>query len=402
MHVIVVASTLAVLAATFGSSGYVPVAPFLASKSEVGWLLSAQGLGCFVAIIPAGKAVDRMGSSYVLKVGMSILATSVLLSIMSPCFPVQLLGRICSGIAGSVMFNAAMAMIMENFQEPSRGEHIGTAIGLGTLGNCFGPSASGYVMSLCKAWDLTEPQVLPLLLPLFLLLPAFLSLLRVPEFDGPANLAESVLVDDNETKHTPWQAEVFGVYAAVGIKSWSIAALLANLFCSFGALVSAGTLDLHSHGFSAAAMGLASMPAGLAQVVMSRVGGQFCGTHDRRVFIMTASPLAVAVGLFGLVAFSSYLSGHVAVKVLLAMLFASAAMAAADAPSISAMAELASLHGRGYGEVVTATELAVTAGQAVGPILGVAVLQTAGFDTACLVLAATSTAVGLACAWLSR
>ena len=55
------------------------------------------------------------------------------------------------------------------------------------------------------------------------------------------------------------------------------------------------------------------------------------------------------------------------VVIVVAMVLSSLANALIDAPSISLMTELAFAHGIGNGEAVTASELAVTAGLALGP-----------------------------------
>mmetsp|Transcript_68178 Transcript_68178/g.172508 ORF Transcript_68178/g.172508 Transcript_68178/m.172508 type:complete len:109 (+) Transcript_68178:1-327(+) len=62
------------------------------------------------------------------------------------------------------------------------------------------------------------------------------------------------------------------------------------------------------------------------------------------------------------------------------------------------MGDLASMHKRGYGEAVTATELAVTAGQAIGPTFGALMQQLAGFNMLCLLLAAAAVLSGTGCA----
>ena len=49
-----------------------------------------------------------------------------------------------------VIFNSAMALIMEFFSEPKRSEHLGLAVGLGSLGNVAGPPCMGALFDTAR------------------------------------------------------------------------------------------------------------------------------------------------------------------------------------------------------------------------------------------------------------
>merc|ERR1711920_725112 len=163
------------------TAGYMPVVPFLVSKTGVSIILTAQGLGMFVALVPAGVAVDKFGSIPVLKFGISLLFLACLFSALSADLFIQVVGRILSGAAGSTMFNSAMAMVMEFFVEPERGANLGIVLGVGTMGNVIGPPIAGGLFAFCKARGMPEPQALPMLIPGVIVIAAVLTLRRIPQ-----------------------------------------------------------------------------------------------------------------------------------------------------------------------------------------------------------------------------
>merc|ERR1712039_383041 len=98
-------------------------------------------------------------------------------------------------------------------------------------------------------------------------------------------------------------------------------------------------------------------------------------------------------------AFTSFSPGNGVPCFVVAMCTTQIVMGIADGPSIGLMSSLAQERGRGNGEAVTASELAVTAGQALGPSVGAFVQQAAGFDYLCLMLSGCAAAVS-AIAWV--
>mmetsp|Transcript_84895 Transcript_84895/g.253040 ORF Transcript_84895/g.253040 Transcript_84895/m.253040 type:complete len:411 (+) Transcript_84895:78-1310(+) len=399
MDAVVLTCVLAIFAATFGTSAYVPLAPFLSSKTAVGVLLSSQGFASCLALVPSGWAVDRLGSEYVLRLGSVVFALSLMFSSVSAAFLAQLLGRLCNGAGGSMLFCSAMAMIMERFQDPVRAEYVGVSIGMGTVGNLAGPPAAGYIFALAVEAGAWEPQALALAPAGVMLLLTYAALLRVPkaDFSPRKPLLESGRGQEGLC------SRFFGVYAAVGIPSWVISFALACLFGVQSALLCGGALEMQMEGFTAREIGLAPVPAGLLQAFCSRWGGRMAGTPRQRISIMVLSPLSLAASLLCCPALTWCIpQGSTMLPIVIAVGACSAAMAVADAPSISLMSELAARHGRGYGEAMTASEFAVCGGQAIGPSLGVWLLQWGGFDGLCLVPAACAALVSIACATFLR
>jgi len=396
MNPVVLACVLVIFAATFSTSAYIPLAPFLASRRQVGLLLSSQGLASCLALVPAGLAVDSVGGARVLRHGMAAFAGSIFFTSVSTGFAPQLLGRVVNGASGSVIFCAGMALIMERFQEPFRAEYVGISIGMGTLGNLAGAPLAGYVFASALAQGLNQPQALALLPAGILLALSYVALKRVPKV---AFEPKEPLLQEPKGQDDGICLRFFGVYAAVGVRSWVISMALACLFGAQSALLCAGALELHARGFSTAEIGVVPVPAGFLQAICARLGGRMSSTPSWRVALMVLSPLTLAAALLCSVLASTLSSaGSAVLPIVVTLGVGSATQALADAPSISLMADLASLHGRGYGEAVTASELAVCSGQAIGPSLGAMILQMGGFDCLCVVLAAWAILVSVACA----
>jgi len=408
MHAAVATAILCCLAATFSTAGYAPVAPFLVPRTEdVKILLTAQGVGMFLALVPAGVAVDRLGSIPVLKSGVSILFLACLVSALSVDFFIQLVGRILSGAAASVMFNSAMAMVMDFFVEPERGANLGMVLGIGTLGNVAGPPITTGLFAFCKAHGTPEPQALPMLIPAGIVSVALLTLQRIPQRASVLVSAKTPLVEGGieDEKNQSAEASVkqgtvacatsfFGLYGVGDCRVWVIAAVLSLLFGTMAALMGASSLDMKAHGYHAAVVGLTAVPAGAAQMVLARVGGRFCESRRSRMIVMVIGSLGLAVGLLLVVLGSRF--APLAAKYVSAMLLASSAMAFVDAASISEMGHLATEWNIGYGQSVMASELAVTLGQSLGPYVGILILEAASFDALCLSAAGAAVFVGLA------
>ncbi|CAE8618238.1 unnamed protein product [Polarella glacialis] len=395
MKAVVLASSLATFASCFANGAYLPMAPFLASKSQVAVLLSAFGFTSCVILVPAGLAVDRFGSKYVMKRGMWLFLLGLFLVSASSCFASQLLGRLISGAAGSIVFNAGMAMIIEDFQEPERSEYIGMFLGIGNIGNLVGPPLAGYTYILAKAADFPQPQAPPFIFAFVLVLLGCVVLERTDDKITSCSvpLLEPATADGGGRGSLCHR--IFGVYSAVGVKSWVLAATLTGVWGAASALLCGGAVDMHLHGFSAIEIGAITVPASIMQAVVSPWSGRMAGKPHVRAALITLSPLILSAVLACSALMCFYKPDAVLLPVALALAGSSAAMAAVDAPSISLMADLAVLHGRGYGEAVTASELAVTAGQALGPSFGLLMLRQ-GLGPLCLALAACTLLVSAA------
>lgn len=392
MEIVVVACILVIFAATFCTSGYIPVAPFVVSHREVGFLLSAQGLASCITIIPAGRETDKRGGEAMMRLGMWVFSVSLIFTCASTDFFSQLLGRVASGAGGSMLFCAGMVLIMERYQDPLRAKYVGTSIGVGTLGNLAGPPFMGFLYSAAIGSHASMPEAVSFLPAFAVVLLANFARLAIPSLPfAPKALLEK---PDEPTGCVRF----FGVYAAVGARSWVISFAMFFLFGAETALLCAGTLAMQARGFSPRQIGLLPVPAGALQVLLSHFGGELAGSTRRRVWLMILAPLTLSLCVLAISLLGELRFVGPAVLVSMAVGVAAGAMACADAPSIGLMGDLAKQHGRGYGEAVTATELAVTAGQALGPSVGVLMLQHGGFGNLLLLVACGGGLCSLLCA----
>ncbi|CAE7762585.1 slc18a3a [Symbiodinium pilosum] len=363
-------SRLVIFAILYVLTGYVAIVPFLVSKGQVGIILSTQAWSSVAALIPAGFGIDKYGAKGVLQLGVCMSLTSLALMGISSGFPTQLLARILLGAATSVIFNSAMALIMEHFMEPKRSEHLGLAVGLGSLGNLAGPPCMGALFDAAGTEGLPEPQLWAVLPPLLL----FFVILKM--------LQEVVSKTDPLLEKGNLLAKACGGLFLFG--NAKVLVLTFELICIFAAnnaFVTAAAIELQRHGFSSTWIGVITMPSGLMQCLLSQWAGRVAGSAKNRERILLYTPALLGFSLL----FISFMASSMAylatvdssvsttstllVPILSTLIVSSAALGAADAPAMSMMADLAASQGLGYGQALTASEMAINAGLAMGPSL---------------------------------
>merc|ERR1711939_1024138 len=119
------------------------------------------------------------------------------------------------------------------------------------------------------------------------------------------------------------------------------------------------------------------------------------GSRRRHLLVGSLVFLAMSLGIMGSVASNM----DPAVTSTAALTVASIAEALVDAPSISLMTDLASARGIGSGESVTASEIAVTVGAAIGPWFGQLCFHHVGLDGLCYSLCAVAFMLGILAAF---
>lgn len=391
---VVFASAITGLAENFVANGYLPLAPFLIPRHLVGRLLSLQGFISCATLVVVGPIVDRVGSGRVLHYAIGIQMVCIVVTVLSTSLPGQVFGRILQGVAGSAIFNPCIAFVMDHFLEPERANHIGTVLGACMVGGLLGaPAISGvYALAGASSYRL----ILAFLPGAALMMLGWAALSRA--LRRPLPVRETLLEKPTVVAAESCQClrSIFGVYVGVGPQAWLLAAMLSCVCCSMGALECAGVLLMHGEGLSPAAIGTAFIPPTLAQAIISPYAGHLSSTPQRRRLVLVGSLLFLAIGLCTVALLPQQLgSEYLAIA---AMVTSSVAMALVDAPSISLMGSLAAAKGFGPGEAVTASEMAVTGGWALGPIVGQLALQHAGFQGLCLGFAAMGGILGAWCA----
>ena len=146
------------------------------------------------------------------------------------------------------------------------------------------------------------------------------------------------------------------------------------IFAANNAFVTAAAIELQRHGFSSTWIGVITMPSGLMQCLLSQWAGRVAGSAKNRERILLYTPALLGFSLL----FISFMASSMAylatvdssvsttstllVPILSTLIVSSAALGAADAPAMSMMADLAASQGLGYGQALTASEMAINAG----------------------------------------
>ncbi|CAK9095987.1 Uncharacterized protein SCF082_LOCUS45077 [Durusdinium trenchii] len=378
---------LVIFGVCYVENGYVPIAPFLVSKAEVGLLLSAQAFAGCAALIPAGLAIDRLGAKAVLQWAVQVAMLGLLVASWAPSFPGQFFARLILGASLSANFNASMALIMEHYQEPLRSSLLGSAISVGLLGNMVGPPSVGFVFDLAKKHSLPLPYFWALVHPMLLLVVILWLLRGVPE----ATLSEPLVKAKQEQ---PLVQKAFAVYLSAGAPAVVLALELVSSFGSSSAFLTAGATEMHRMGFASTHIGLAAVPASMAQSVTSWWAGWIAGEVKHREKVLLGTPFAYATLLL-LIALGFGMLPPAGIMVL-TLALSSAANGMLDAPSISMMADLARARNLGYGQAVTASEMAVALGLALGPSVATVVMHRGSYGCLSLLSASVALLVGLA------
>lgn len=388
---VVLVSCLAVGVGNFLCSGFLPVAPQLIPTHLVGVALSLQGLSACITLPFVGPVVDRVGSVLVLRRGLVLQGVCLAIVVASSSAVLQLLGRIVQGIAASVIFNSAISLVMDHFEEPTRAQHIGTVLGVSQMGAFVGTPLVSFVFS----FTIGMPCHLALaFLPgILLLLIAYAAVLYLPQRDASHT---EPLLKVQPLESSTLSRRVLGAYAAIGSQAALLGVMLLWCFCAGGALQCAGLLLMHTNGLSSAAIGMAFVPSLLVQALVNPLVGRLANTPRRRRSLLIASMCFTTVGLgtLAVLPFSSGVSFMIG-TVVASTVVTSLATALCDAPSISLMTDLASACGVGNGEAVTASEMAVTLGIAIGPYTGQLALQWTSFQGLCLMLTLVASVVSV-------
>lgn len=388
----IVASALAGSISNFIGNGFLPLAPFIIPRPLVGFCLSLASFSSLITLLFVGPTVDRVGSHRVLQYGIMLQAISILLTVVSRAVVCQMLGRVAQGVAGSVVFNSCIAFVMDHFEEPARAKHIGTVLGAFMTGGFVG------VPVMSSLYSITEGMPHRLawaFLPSAMMLPVAYWVLWTTPAASKQNptLDCALLLNTGACQAKSSGLQLLRVYTAVGRQAFLLGAMLVCSCFACGALQCAGLLEMHAHGMSSAAIGLAFVPNLLLQAVASPWAGHASHSPARRRQLIISSMFVLVVGLSALLALPFEMG--TAGVVVASTCTSSVAMALIDAPSISLMTELAVSRGCGHGEAVTASELAVTAGFALGPGLGQLVLRSCSFDGVCCLIVFLAVCLGV-------
>lgn len=115
------------------------------SQMKIGILFGSYAVALFLATLPVGRMVDRLGRRAPMLWGLLGLAVTTLLFALSKNYWLLLLARSLQGVAGAFTWLPGMALLADHFPSQERGKAMGTAFAAANLGALLGPPLSGFL-----------------------------------------------------------------------------------------------------------------------------------------------------------------------------------------------------------------------------------------------------------------
>lgn len=115
------------------------------SQMQIGVLFGSYAVALFLATLPVGRMVDRMGRRAPMLWGLLGLALTTLLFALSRNYWLLLAARSLQGVAGAFTWLPGMALLADHFPSEERGKAMGTAFAAANLGALLGPPLSGFL-----------------------------------------------------------------------------------------------------------------------------------------------------------------------------------------------------------------------------------------------------------------
>lgn len=158
-----------------GQSMVAPVIPNLARSfgvnvAQASLVFVAVSLGAFVATIPAGYLMDRIGRRPVLLSGPLLEAIGSLMTPFAHSFPELLFWRFLVGVAGQLWQQSRLLVIADSAPTNQRARQLQWMMGMTRAGQLLGPSLGGL---LAEGFGLWVPFVAHAILTIAVLVPSF-------------------------------------------------------------------------------------------------------------------------------------------------------------------------------------------------------------------------------------
>lgn len=304
------------------------------------WVVSGYLLTLSALILLGGSLGDTYGRRRIYVIGISLFGLTSVLCGLAPNAFLLIVARLLQGVAGALMIPASLAVIQASFVKEDRGKAIGLWTGVGAGATAIGPFVGGFFVTYVS-WRWAFLINVPLCS-----LAVWAALRWVPESSsvqaggtrkidwvgallaglGLAGVTYWAIEATNEARGAePLIVGLLGITALVSFVLWEKRvdqpmlpmSMFSNsqfswvnlcTFLLYGAFITGTTLSgirLQTElGYSAFEAGLASWPV---TVLMFFLAGRF-GALAQRVgprWLMTAGPVLIALGLFGMSEFEA-------------------------------------------------------------------------------------------------
>ena len=120
---------------------------FMASISELQWMINAYLLAFVALLLTMGALGDRFGRKRMFQIGLIAFGLAALAAALSTSMPMLIACRALMGIAGSMILPQTLSIIRATFTDPkARGQAIGIWAGVFMLGYGIGPVVGGILL----------------------------------------------------------------------------------------------------------------------------------------------------------------------------------------------------------------------------------------------------------------
>ena len=120
---------------------------FMASISELQWMINAYLLAFVALLLTMGALGDRFGRKRMFQIGLVLFGLASLAAAFSTSMTMLIACRALTGIAGAMVLPQTLSIIRASFTDPkSRGQAIGIWAGMFALGYGIGPVVGGILL----------------------------------------------------------------------------------------------------------------------------------------------------------------------------------------------------------------------------------------------------------------